>query len=59
MSQPKRKTRLREGARGRAARDVGGLDFGPMVARDAMIGTAIPQAATTAKPGKARARKAS
>lgn len=28
MSQPKRKTRLRKGAGGRAAHDVGGLDFG-------------------------------
>jgi len=30
MSQPKRKTRLRKGAGGRAAHDVGGLDFGPI-----------------------------
>ena len=30
MSQPKRKTRLRKGAGGRAAHDVGGLDFGPV-----------------------------
>lgn len=28
MSQPKRKTRLRKGAGGRATHDVGGLDFG-------------------------------
>ncbi len=31
MSEPKRKTRLRKGAGGRAAHDVGGLlDFGPI-----------------------------
>lgn len=30
MTQPKRKTRLRKGAGGRAAHDVGGLDFGPI-----------------------------
>lgn len=30
MNQPKRKTRLRKGAGGRAAHDVGGLDFGPI-----------------------------
>lgn len=30
MNQPKRKTRLRKGAKGRAAHDVGGLDFGPI-----------------------------
>ncbi len=30
MSQPKRKTRLRKGAGGRAAHDVGGLEFGPI-----------------------------
>lgn len=30
MSEPKRKTALRRGAGGRAAHDVGGLDFGPI-----------------------------
>src|SRR5690606_15601763 len=30
MDEPKRKTELRHGAGGRAAHDVGGLDFGPI-----------------------------
>lgn len=30
MPEPKRKTELRQGAGGRAAHDVGGLDFGPI-----------------------------
>jgi len=30
MRQPKRKTMLRKGAGGRAAHDVGGLEFGPI-----------------------------
>jgi hypothetical protein len=30
MTEPKRRTRLRKGAQGRAAHDVGGLDFGPI-----------------------------
>lgn len=30
MSEPKRKTELRHGAGGRAAHDIGGLDFGPI-----------------------------
>jgi len=30
MSEPRRKTMPREGAGGRAAHDVGGLDFGPI-----------------------------
>jgi Nitrile hydratase beta subunit len=30
MAQPKRRTRLRKDAGGRAAHDVGGLDFGPI-----------------------------
>jgi hypothetical protein len=30
MSQPERKTLPREGAKGRATHDVGGLDFGPI-----------------------------
>lgn len=30
MSEPKRMTELRQGAGGRAAHDVGGLDFGPI-----------------------------
>jgi hypothetical protein len=30
MAEVKRKTELREGAQGRAAHDIGGLDFGPI-----------------------------